>query len=179
MAEKSEISWMMTKGEKIKATLAASRAAPGWVHPMKGRTFSPEARARMGRKKGCDNSHRAVPRTPEERARISAATRASTPRGAACHSFKDGLMVERRGERHSQEYKRWRFDVFSRDRFTCRHCLDDRGGNLNAHHILRFATHAELRYTVSNGLTLCDHCHKTVHRLLDGVEHNGFPGAPT
>ncbi|WP_416360620.1 HNH endonuclease [Burkholderia gladioli] len=50
-----------------------------------------------------------------------------------------------------------------RDRFTCQHCGDARGGNLHAHHILPFATHPELRVDVSNGITLCKPCHKAVH----------------
>lgn len=154
------------------------RGEPGWVHPMKGKTYSPEVRARMGRKKGCANPHRRGPRSPEERARISAGARAKALRGPACPAFKDGKLAERRDARFSGEYKRWRFDVFSRDRFACRHCGDARGGNLHAHHIKPFATHPELRFEVSNGLTLCEPCHKAVHaagRQLDGVQHDGYP----
>src|SRR5579859_8266718 len=71
--------------------------------------------------------------TPENRAKISKITRERTPRGNRCHSCKDGKLAERRDQRFSQEYKRWRYDVFLRDRFTCQECGDHRGGNLVAH----------------------------------------------
>jgi len=101
--------------------------------------------------------------SPETRALISLKTRERTPRGSDCHSFKDGRLVERRGDRFSAAYKRWRFDVFSRDKFTCQRCGDSRGGNLHAHHLKSFADHPELRFEVSNGLTLCEGCHKKEH----------------
>jgi hypothetical protein len=38
-----------------------------------------------------------------------------------------------------------------------------RGGNLRAHHVKLFAKHPELRFVVSNGLTLCHPCHELKH----------------
>lgn len=101
--------------------------------------------------------------TMETRKRISEITRERTPRGTACHSFRDGRLAERRGQRFSIDYKRWRFDVFSRDLFTCQECGDAKGGNLRAHHVKPFASHPELRFDVSNGVTLCDPCHDKKH----------------
>lgn len=65
--------------------------------------------------------------------------------------------------RNSSKYSKWRLKVFERDQFTCRHC-GQVGGELNAHHIKPFAKYKELRFTVSNGLTLCIKCHRRVHR---------------
>lgn len=104
-----------------------------------------------------------VRHTLQTRALISEATRERTPRGRACHSFIDGKLAERRGIRFGEDYKRWRYDVFLRDSFTCRDCGDHRGGNLHAHHIKPFATHPELRMVVDNGLTLCRDCHRKAH----------------
>ena len=65
--------------------------------------------------------------------------------------------------RANKKYKEWRKAVFERDRYTCQHCFE-KGGNLNAHHIKTFKDYIELRYEVSNGLTLCLECHRKVHK---------------
>lgn len=65
--------------------------------------------------------------------------------------------------RSSGKYKEWRTLVFERDKYTCQHCGQVRG-ELNAHHIKPFAKYENLRFEVSNGLTLCVPCHKDVHR---------------
>ncbi len=46
---------------------------------------------------------------------------------------------------------------------TCQDCGDSRGGNLVAHHIKAFASYPDLRFEVSNGLTLCKSCHAKRH----------------
>ena len=64
--------------------------------------------------------------------------------------------------RRSAEYSEWRQRVFLRDNFTCQNC-GDRGGKLNAHHIKSYAKYPQLRYSVQNGITLCEACHREVH----------------
>jgi hypothetical protein len=66
-------------------------------------------------------------------------------------------------ERNTREYAAWRRKVFERDDFTCQEC-GQRGGTLNAHHIKSFSKFKNLRYVLSNGLTLCEQCHKRKHR---------------
>lgn len=61
------------------------------------------------------------------------------------------------------EYKEWRKSVFVRDNFTCVNC-GKVGGTLNAHHIKEYAKYEKLRYDVSNGVTLCEECHREIHR---------------
>lgn len=68
-----------------------------------------------------------------------------------------------RDHRHSPEYREWRTKVFTRDNFTCAIC-NQVGGKLNAHHIKPFRDFEELRYDVNNGITLCEKCHKRVHK---------------
>lgn len=80
----------------------------------------------------------------------------------------DLLEKERRQSiegRRSSENKQWRKAVFERDNYTCRFC-QRRGIRLNAHHLKQYAYYPELRYAVSNGVTLCEPCHKMVHRLM-------------
>ena len=60
------------------------------------------------------------------------------------------------------EYIQWRKEVFIRDSYTCQVC-NKHGGTLNAHHIESYTTNPELRTALSNGITLCEECHKNFH----------------
>lgn len=57
------------------------------------------------------------------------------------------------------KYKEWRTKVFTRDSFTCRIADIKCNGQLQAHHILRWADYPELRYDINNGITLCQFHH--------------------
>lgn len=70
-----------------------------------------------------------------------------------------GVTPENQKIRHSKEYIQWRDSVYERDDFTCQCCGDNKGGNLNAHHIENFAEHEGKRFDISNGITLCNDCH--------------------
>lgn len=140
------------------------KSTKGRVSPFKGMVHTAEARQKMSAaKKRHPGNHRTL-HTLETRQKISQVTRERTPRGAACHSYKDGKLAERRDQRFSMLYKRWRFDVFIRDHFTCQHCGDAQGGNLRAHHLKGFAAYPDLRFDIPNGITLCDACHLALHR---------------
>lgn len=65
--------------------------------------------------------------------------------------------------RNNTTYQKWRLLVFERDNYTCQLC-GQRGGNLNAHHIKPYKNFPELRLKLSNGLTLCEKCHKNLHK---------------
>lgn len=69
-------------------------------------------------------------------------------------------------ERNTQKYADWRKSVFERDSYTCVIC-GKVGGKLNAHHIKPFAKYKNDRHRVSNGVTLCEQCHKKVHNDKD------------
>lgn len=71
--------------------------------------------------------------------------------------------LNNKDHRKSKEYKDWRKQVFDRDLYTCKKC-GQIGGNLNAHHIKEFAKYPKLRYEVNNGITLCESCHKKIHK---------------
>ena len=61
----------------------------------------------------------------------------------------------------SRAYKDWRLAVKRRDSFRCRWCGSRK--RLHVHHIKRWADHPELRYQLSNGVTLCRVCHNKVN----------------
>ena len=72
---------------------------------------------------------------------------------------------ERRIKRNFPEYKEWRTAVYERDGYACQKCGDYTGGNLIAHHIEGYSDNPELRIELSNGVTLCENCHKDYHHM--------------
>jgi len=87
------------------------------------------------------------------------------------------------------EYRNWRDSVYKRDSYTCKDCGDNRGHNLEAHHLKPFIqileeflkcyyqfspiedketlTRLAITYIpfwdVNNGQTLCNKCHKKTY----------------
>lgn len=72
--------------------------------------------------------------------------------------------------RRTKQYRVWRTSVLKRDNHSCRHC--GRKEKLQAHHIKSFAKYVKQRYQRSNGLTLCEKCHRAEHkRMKQGDKH--------
>lgn len=82
----------------------------------------------------------------------------------------------RRGQRPSSQ-RSWARKVTSRDNATCQRC-GATGVELHAHHIKPHKEFPELRWEVSNGITLCYQCHWAEHSANDanGV-NSGKPAA--
>lgn len=79
------------------------------------------------------------------------------------HNRKFPWEKTKKQQRNSQEYIDWRSAVFERDGYRCQIC-GQIGGTLNAHHIKSFSKHESLRFDLNNGVTLCESCHKRVHK---------------
>lgn len=93
---------------------------------------------------------------------------------------KDGhiILLDWRGAPGSRQaqpgYRDWRIAVLDRDGWQCRDCgahRTDEGITLHAHHLQDYRNHPELRVELSNGRTLCQHCHHEAHS--EGVHHRG------
>lgn len=83
-------------------------------------------------------------------------------------NWQGGINDENDSIRKSWEYKQWRQDVYKRDGFVCQKCgASGKDAKLNAHHILNFSNHEELRFDVSNGITLCANCHREFHDVYN------------
>lgn len=67
---------------------------------------------------------------------------------------------EKRGDLN---FKKWRKEVWKRDNYRCVICGSNK--KLNAHHILSVSKHFEFALFINNGITLCEACHKSEHRL--------------
>lgn len=86
--------------------------------------------------------------------------------GAKSHLYKSSLTEEDRLRvRNCTELRDWRKAVFVRDNYTCRIC-GQKGVKLEAHHLEDWASNKALRYSVSNGVTLCQKEHREFHRLI-------------
>lgn len=71
----------------------------------------------------------------------------------------DRSKLSRVGEyRNSPAHRDWSRSVKNRDCWKCRISNGDCSGPVVAHHILPWATFPELRYEITNGITLC-HSH--------------------
>ena len=86
-------------------------------------------------------------------------------KGENCHFWKGGVTPINKAIRASLEYKLWREAVFKRDNWTCvwckARCEKGKAVYLHADHIKPFAYYPELRFSIDNGRTLCEPCHKT------------------
>lgn len=80
-------------------------------------------------------------------------------------AWKGGVCSENYKLRRSRKFQNWRKAIFDRDNYICWTC-GERSGNgyrvtLHPHHLKRFAENPKSRFALSNGLTLCEFCHKT------------------
>jgi len=80
--------------------------------------------------------------------------------GGSKHSnWKGGISSERSIIMQTKEYQQWRELVYQKDNYSCQCCGDNKGGNLQAHHINNFSDYIDLRFDTKNGVTLCSNCH--------------------
>lgn len=132
--------------------------------PMKGKKMSAESRRKMSAAAKRRPSNRLGKKhSAETRAKISRVTKERTARGPDHYAYTHGKHQRDKCDRRTTEYKEWRAAVYERDCYTCQVCGDNKGGNLQAHHVKSFADHPDLRFVVSNGTTMCQDCHERLH----------------
>lgn len=81
------------------------------------------------------------------------------PFGSNHWNWKGGISKERDRIKHTKRYKNWRKKVFEFDDYVCWIC-EERGGNLEAHHLFSWTKYPSLRYKINNGITLHKKCHQ-------------------
>jgi hypothetical protein len=93
----------------------------------------------------------------ETRLKMSAARK-----GSGNKNWRGGKTSLTRRARQHAGYQRWRKEVLTRDGRRCRRCqvFPPRP---HVHHIKPFRTHPHLALSVDNGLTVCGHCHRSIH----------------
>ena len=72
---------------------------------------------------------------------------------------------ERENGRKIDGYATWRKKVYEKDNYTCQCCGDNKGHNLNSHHLDGYNWCKEKRTDINNGVTLCEDCHKEFHNI--------------
>lgn len=84
--------------------------------------------------------------------------------GVNSYMYKPQLTDEDRLKgRNDVKLREWRKKVFERDDYTCFKCNKRGKGELNAHHINSYNLFPGQRYVISNGITLCEPCHRNFH----------------
>lgn len=93
------------------------------------------------------------------------------------YNWKGGITELSHHIRTTIKYYDWRNAVFNRDNYVCQMCGYDKGGCLEAHHIIPLSTiihsnnlvtiddamQCDNLWNVDNGITLCKHCHNKIH----------------
>ena len=103
----------------------------------------------------------------ESREKMSIRLKGRTPWNKGLRSKK---YYEAEILRNSAEYTNFRLNVFCRDKYTCQ-VTGKRGGILNVHHLYSFTDYPELRFELSNGVTLSKEIHNKFHKIY-GKKHN-------
>lgn len=62
-----------------------------------------------------------------------------------------------------EENKIWKKNILKRDNYTCQ--ISGSKGSLNAHHLYAWKTYPDLRYELSNGVSLAVPIHRLFHKL--------------
>ena len=73
--------------------------------------------------------------------------------------IKDRTLLKKSDRQAGSAYTLWRKEVYKRDNYTCKISNEDCSNKIEAHHILTWKNHPELRYEVNNGITLCTKHH--------------------
>ena len=160
--------------------MARPKGIPAWNKGMKGRCFNT---GRTHFKKGIHPKNLdkliAFAKSPQGRERMRLLRLGGTPwnKGKKCpqlmgesnHLWKGGNSKHYKTGYYSFEYKQWRLLVFERDGYQCQGCANV-GGYLTAHHIKSFAKFPKLRFGVSNGITLCEECHKVKPKIREEIK---------
>ncbi len=115
------------------------------------RKWTKEVREKIGK------AHRGKKLPEHQRQKISAYLQGRI--GELARNWKGGLTALKYGERYSTPYRMWVTSVKNRDGWKCKISNGDCSGRLEAHHILAWRSHIELRYEINNGITLCHYHH--------------------
>jgi len=99
--------------------------------------------------------------TPESIEKGRNTQRKNSPKGKNHWLWKGGLNYNT--IYRTSEYREWRRFIFVRDEFTCQKC-GKKHIYIEAHHIKVYSKFPKLKFDKNNGITLCNKCHKKMHK---------------
>lgn len=85
-------------------------------------------------------------------------------KGPLHYNWKGGKTAQNHKFYISIPYREWRISIFKRDKYVCQKCGGG-AGRLNAHHLLPVEHFPQFRIDPWNGVTLCNPCHRRVHKI--------------
>lgn len=99
--------------------------------------------------------------------------------GKKHYAYNEYLTKEERMERRrlssSENMRKFREAVFERDNYTCDICSsrskEGESVTINAHHLNGYHWFKKGRYDASNGVTMCEVCHKKFHSLYGRLDN--------
>lgn len=145
------------KKTREKMSVAAKKRKPSFL----GKKHTKETKEKISNsKKGQVSPWKN--KTPNKKAREKMRIAKLGIRGPEHWNWK-GTATERHLAMGRSEYIEWRSMVFERDKYTCQKC-GAKGVYLQAHHKKSWANYPNLRYNLSNGVTLCEPCHAKVDK---------------
>ena len=103
--------------------------------------------------------------------KIEQGNRQYHPKGELHPNYNHNMTDEERNEGRLQEgYKEWTQKVKENANYTCE-CCGQRGGKLHSHHKDGYKWCKERRIDITNGVCLCEKCHREFHSKY-GVKNN-------
>lgn len=84
--------------------------------------------------------------------------------------IKDRQFLKKDNRRNDSMYGEWRYSVYKRDGFVCKINNQECSGRIEAHHILSWKENPEIRYDISNGITLCHFHHPRTRKKEKELE---------
>jgi len=149
--------WSKRTSEETKQKIRKSHKKSGVGKWMIGKHHSEETKKKISEANmGHDPTYGMLGRHHSEATRIRLSKMFKGKKGP---NWKGGVTPLSKRLRKSIEFKNWRESVFERDDYTCWIC-ERKGEKLHPHHLKKWSDYPKLRFVVSNGLTLCEFCHK-------------------
>ena len=71
---------------------------------------------------------------------------------------------DREDKRKNEEYYKWNAQIKEQSNYTC-NCCGQVGGKLHSHHLDGYNWCKERRLDLTNGVCLCESCHRKFHKL--------------
>lgn len=142
-------SWREEQSERLKLLWSSGKKKGGWKHTEEWKLQN------SIRNKGKKYPNR-EPLSEETKKKIS-----ESHKGEKAYQWITDRTQLKKSDRNgkSSACTLWRMEVRTRDGNKCKIANKDCKGQLEVHHILRWADFPELRYDINNGITLCHFHH--------------------